>query len=355
MIISQDFKRGHFTYTDSSGAAQTVPIDFNPASLDYTLTINTQGEGGQAQQAAGVASAKLNLELLFDTTDSGDDVRNKTNKVEQMLRPSSASGGQQGPQHAPPMVTFEWGAFKFVGVVDSFRQTMDFFSSNGVPLRASVTLSMTQPNYQFDQHGATGDDGNPITANVDQPLVLPDGSPTQLANDAGDPSGARGIAAANGLESLRASAGGEIAVGGSVTIGAAVAFSAGGSAGAGAGFGVGAGAGAGFGVSGGAGAGFGVSLGGGASASAGAGFSASFGGSASAGVSASAGAFAGLQAGGDPTAGKYLAPQRLLATVSAPGIATGALFDVTGRAVAQSSSTFKADVGTGPGLQFDAS
>ncbi len=349
MIISQDYKRGQFTYTDSSGRDQTVPIDFNPASLDYTLTINTQGEGGKAQQAAGVASAKLNLDLLFDTTDSGDDVRTKTNKVELMLRPSSASGNPQGPQHAPPMVTFEWGAFKFVGVVDSFRQTMDFFSANGVPLRASVALSMTQPNYQFDQHGSTDDNGNAIGANVDQPLVLPDGSPSQLATDAGDPSGARGIAAANGLESLRASAGGEIAVGGGVSIGAAVAFSAGASAG------TGASAGAGFGLGGSAGAGAGLSLGGGVGAAASAGFSASFGGSASAGVSASAGAFAGLQAGGDPAAGKYLAPQRLLATVSAPGVAPGALFDVTGRAVAQSSSTFKADVGTGPGLQFDES
>lgn len=345
MIISQDYKRGQFTYTDSSGRPQTVPIDFNPASLDYTLTINTQGEGGKAQQAAGVASAKLNLELLFDTTDSGDDVRNKTNKVELMLRPSSASGNQQGPQHAPPMVTFEWGAFKFVGVVDSFRQTMDFFSANGVPLRASVALSMTQPNYQFDQHGSTDSAGNAIGSNVDQPLVLPDGTPSQLATDAGDPSGARGIAAANGLESLRASAGGEIAIGGSVSIGAAVAFSAGASAGAGAG--------AGFGLGATAGAGAELSLGGSVGASATAGFSASFGASASAGVSASAGAFAGLQAGSDPNAGKYLAPQRLLATVSAPGVASGALFDVTGRAVAQSSSTFKADVGTGPTLQFD--
>lgn len=331
MIVAQEFKKGQFTYTGADGSSQKVPIDFNPATLDYTITINAQGEGGQAQQAAGVASAKLNLELLFDTTDTGDDVRTKTNKVEKMLRPQAGTGGTNAPQQAPPMVTFEWGAFKFVGLVDSFKQTMDFFAPNGIPLRASVTLSMSQPNYQFDQQGATGPDGKPMKSNVDQALVLPDGNPSQLASDAGDPTAARDIAAANGLESLRASAGGAVAVGGGVSIGAAAGFSAAASASVSAGFG--------------ASASFGVS--------ASAGFSASFGASASAGVSATAGAFGGLHTGASASTGKYLAPQKLLATASAPGVAPGALFDVTGRAVAQSASSFKAEVGATRGLRFD--
>jgi hypothetical protein len=340
MIVAQEFKKGQFTYTGADGSSQTVPIDFNPATLDYTITINAQGEGGQAQQAAGVASAKLNLELIFDTTDTGDDVRTKTNKVEKMLRPDAGTGGPNAPQQAPPMVTFEWGAFKFVGLVDSFKQTMDFFAPNGIPLRAVVTLSMSQPNYQFDQQGAT-DGGKAMKSNVDQALVLPDGNPSQLAADAGDPSAARDIASANGLESLRASAGGAVAIGGSVSIGAAASFSAGASAGAGGGLSLGAGAGA------------GISLGAAAGAGATAGFSASFGASASAGVTATAGAFSGLHAGSSAGAGKYLAPQKLLATTSAPGVAPGALFDVTGRAIAQSASSFKAEVGATRGLRFD--
>lgn len=325
MIVAQEFKKGQFTYTGADGSSQTVPIDFNPATLDYTITINAQGEGGQAQQAAGAASAKLNLELLFDTTDTGDDVRTKTNKVEKMLRPQAGTGGPNAPQQAPPMVTFEWGAFKFIGLVDSFKQTMDFFAPNGIPLRAVVTLSMSQPNYQFDQQGATGPGGKPMKSNVDQALVLPDGNPSQLASDAGDPTAARDIASANGLESLRASAGGAIAIGGGVSIGAAASFSAGASASADAGLSLGAAT----------------------------DVSASFGAGASAGVPATAGAFSGLHTGSAASTGKYLAPQKLLATASAPGVAPGALFDVTGRAVAQSASSFKAEVGATRGLRFD--
>jgi hypothetical protein len=305
MIVAHDFKRGQFTYTAADGSSQTVPIDFNPATLEYRIALNTRGAGGQAQQAAGTASAKLSVELLFDTTDTGDDVRSKTHRVELMLRPATPPGARHGPAHAPPMVTFEWGAFTFLGVVDSFHQTMDFFAPNGVPLRAVVRLTMSQPNYQFDQRDPSG------RAVADQPLVVGGGNPFQLAVAAGDPFAARGIASANGLESLRAEAGVSVAIGGAVSIGAAAGFSTGGGGGS-------------------------------------AGFSASFGASASAGVSASAGAFAGLHSGSAPIA-SALTPDRLLAATSAPGIAPGAHFDVTGRAVAQRASTFKTDVSSSSG------
>lgn len=335
MILAEKFTKGQFTYTGPDGTSQTVPIDFNPATLDYTITINAQGEGGQTQQAAGVASAKLNLELLFDTTDTGDDVRTKTNKVEVMLRPQAGTGGPNAPEQAPPMVTFEWGAFKFVGVVDSFRQAMDFFAPNGLPLRATVTLSMSQPNYQFDQQGALDSENKPLRADVGNALVLPGGNPSQLAADAGDPGAARDIAAANGLESLRQAASGAIAVGGGISIGAPAGFAAGASVGAGLSIG---------------GAGGGLNLGLGVG---GGGFSASFGATASAGVPASAGAFGGLHSGSGAAGGKYLSPQRLLATASAPGVAPGAQFDVTGKAVAQRASAFKADVNASRRLRFD--
>lgn len=330
MIAAQDFKQGQFTYTPANGAQVIVPIDFNPASLDYSVSIKARGEGGQTQQAAGAASATLNMELLFDTTDSGDDVRSKTVKVERMLRPQRPAAGPKGPPAAPPLVTFEWGEFTFRGVVESFRQTMDFFSANGVPLRAVVNLTMSQPDYQFD-----APDGAGSSAEVDETFESPAGSAFQLAIDAGDASGARGIAISNGLESLRADTGAAIAVGGGITIGAAAGFSAGA----------------------GAGGGFGVSLGGGAGAgaSASAGASVNFGAGASAGVSAGAGAFNGLQAGAATAGGTLLTPQRLLAASSAPGIAPGALFDVTGKAIAQNASTFKAEVGTTPRLRFDES
>ena len=348
MLTTSEFKRAEFSYQSSKGA-EKVPVDFNPATLEYAITVNTQGEGGGAQQTASSSSAKLNFELIFDSTDTGDDVRGKTNKVERMLQTSPGEGPNPPPQVLSE-VTFEWGAFKFVGVVDSFKQTMDFFSENGVPLRATVTLSMSQPKYKFDQAaGAT-------KAKTDQPFVLPGGDPSTIAAEGGNPSAARGIAAANGLESLRAAASSGLSVGGGgVSIGAAAGFSAGASAGFGAGasasggFGSGASASAGTG----AGASFGVSGGASFGAGASAGFSADFGASSSAGVSAGAGAFGGLHASSSASSSASFKTEKLFAAASAPGVAPGALFDVTGRAIAQSSSTFKTNVGATSSVRFD--
>jgi hypothetical protein len=335
MVIDQQFEKAKFTYRDAGGQQKGVAVNFNPATLEHSITAQTQGEGGQAAQVVGTASAKVTMELLFDTTDTGEDVRTRTHEFELMLKPAPGAGGDHAPPQVAPSVTFEWGAFHFTGVVDSFKQTIDFFSANGVPLRASLSLSLSQPDYQFDQQGSGR------RAEVAGDLVVPGGDPSSLAAAGGDPSAARGIAAANGLESLRASAAGGISLGGGVSIGAAAGFSAGAGAGAGAGFGGGAGAGLG------ASASLGVGL------SAGIGVSA--GGAASAGVAASAGAFSGLhtEAAAGAGAGKYFNPQKVFAEVSSPAVAPGAAFDVTGKAVAQAASGFKAEVGAPGRILFD--
>lgn len=298
MITAQEFQKGHFTYSDALGVRQVVPIDFNPAALDYSVSINARGLAGQAQQAAGVASATLNLELVFDTTDTGEDVRARTSPVERLLGPVDPAP-PKGPPQAPPLVTFEWGAFTFRGVATSFRQSMDFFSANGVPLRAVVHLTLSQPNYEFDGAGGGGRPSNSADS-----FLLPDGNAAQVAVEAGDPTGARAIASANGLESLRANAGDTLAVSGSVTMGAPVAFATG-----------------------------------------------ATGGTTTTGALPEG--FAQLQTHSPSADGTRLQPARLLATASAPSVAAGAVFDVTGRAVTSGSGGLRAPVNGSARLRFD--
>ncbi len=304
------------------GQSDHLAVDFNPVSLQFNVTNQSQGEGGRKVQHVTSSSAKLDLDLIFDSTNNGEDVRKRTQPLELLMKP--------GDDKAPPGVVFEWGAFKFDGFVDSFKQTLDFFSKDGIPLRASVTLSISQPDYTFDQ----GDSGQ--RAQVDNTLDLGGGSPLSLAAAGGDVSAARLIASANGLESLRADAGVAVSVGGGVSIGAA----AGVSAGAGIGGGFSAGAGLSAGIS--AGVGAGVSLG----ISAGAGVGVSAGGTVGA-------AFAGLQTGGGASAGlgAKFDPGKILEATSTPAVSVGGEFDVGGKASLASGASFKADVSGG--VRFD--
>ena len=271
---------------DSGEPSEFIPVDFNPVSLEVTVQTETKAEGGQNAQHVSKSSAKLSLELIFDSTDTGEDVRKRTQRIERLLVPAD--------KKTPPRVRFEWGAFKFDGFVDSFKQTLDFFSQNGVPLRAVVPLSLSQPEYVFDKLDAGRNAG------VDNTLDVSGGAPSSLAAAGGDPGAARLIASANGLESLRLDAGVSLSVGGGISIGAAAGFSAG--AGGGAGIGIG-------------------------------------------------GAFAGLHVGGSVGAGGSFDPGKLLAATTTPAVSAGASFDVSGKASLSGGAAFKADVSGG--VRFD--
>ena len=358
-----------------------IVVHFNPASLVYTLENSTSQQGGdpKRRQYAGQFTGKLTMDLQFDTTDTGEDVRTITNQVAAFMASSAQanktkSSGANPP--AQPVLSFEWGSYQFKGIMESFKETIDFFSAEGVPLRALVSIGLARQDNVFDEDQAlTGTN----TGNGSVVETSSGDSATSAATKGGDPSASRALASANGLESLRFTAGASMEVGGGIqfnaaagfaasasvsagvgisagagvgiSAGAGLGFSAGASAGAGFGFSAGASAGAGFGFSAGAAAGVGISAGVSAgaavSASAGIGGGALFGSRASARMPASAGAFAGLEVGrATVSTTAQLDPARMLpATVgSNTSVRGGASFSLGGAAKEQSG--FSSDVGS---------
>lgn len=269
---------------------QSLTVHFNPVSLEHTVSLNTKDE-----QFTGTGTAKCVMELVFDTTDSGVDVRSDTQRIEQMLVPAKGNGSdpKTAAKMAPPQVVFEWGAFKFQGVLESFKQVLDFWSAGGIPLRATVAVSLSQPKYAFPPLREGG--GSPAQ------VALPSGSPFDAAmagsTGSGDPTAAaRGIAAANGLESLRAEASAGLVVAASGGgIGGAVAFAP--------------------------------------------------------AASVSFGAFSALHTA-SPATSIALSPDKLLAALAAPPLSPDTAFDVSGRALGSAGSAFRADVRGS--VQFDS-
>src|SRR5256885_14840249 len=129
---------------------QTVEVQFNPESLKVSFAnqLVQPGTGDQAAgttglQFVGAGTTKLALQLWFDVTamegDSLDDVRRLTQKVIYFMTPQK-SESEKG-QFVPPGVRFAWGSFLFDGMVDSLEESLEFFSPEGKPLRASVALT----------------------------------------------------------------------------------------------------------------------------------------------------------------------------------------------------------------------
>jgi hypothetical protein len=342
----------HFrTLPTGGGRSVEFDVHFNPTSLQYTVsnTLKEEGSGSKKKQYVDKTSAKLTMQLVFDTTDTGEDVRTHTDKMASLLKPVAG-----GKKQVPANVEFGWGVYTFTGMVEQYKETIDFFAASGVPLRASVDITLASQDVQFES-------GKNPPASVDrdltpEPAVAPGGaSPSGLANSLGDPRAARAIGAANGSASLRFGGGAGLAVGAGVELRAEAAFSAGASAGieigggigigAGGGIGIGAGAGIGGGLGGGAGIGLGAGAGIGAGASAGIGGGAGIGiGGASASAAAS-GAFAGLRTKVSSSS-SMPSPRALVSASSSVGaVGAGAHFAVGGKAEMQAGASLGADVG----------
>lgn len=143
-----------------SDESKHIKVQFNPSSLKVTLA-NTlkadskSNDSGTAAQFVDKSSSSLSIELMFDTTVEFDgvkantDVRLQTQKIaEAFMKPIE---GSDNKMLAPARCRFQWGAFKFIGMVGSYNETLDFFSPEGIPLRARLSLSLKEDKYQFER------------------------------------------------------------------------------------------------------------------------------------------------------------------------------------------------------------
>jgi hypothetical protein len=191
-------------------------VQFNPESLKVSFSNQLEkppGPGDQrgpaAYQVVGTSATKLSLTLWFDVGSPHgdrapvDDVRKLTREVAFFITP----GPRKAKRKTLPAVRFLWGSFLFDGLMDSLEETLEFFSPEGKPLRASVALSLSRQEIVFDFNdgsGVTGGGRAPKTPGTAPLVQAPAGSTVQgLADAAGSNRSWQSIAAANGIENPR--------------------------------------------------------------------------------------------------------------------------------------------------------
>lgn len=302
------------SFVTNAGKGERIPIHFNPVSLEYSITNTLQEHGEDKKQYVAKSTAKLTMDLIFDTTDTGTDVRLHTQKIAKLMEPTQEIAGEK---KAPEVVMFDWGTFQFRGMVESYKETIDFFAPGGVPLRAAINLSLTRQEKVFENERNSAKNPQP------EPLVtvpVAGETMTDIATTAGNPTAGRNAAAWNNQESMRFLSG-AIALSNSLPLNEPVAFTQ-------------------------------ENLGG----------SGDFGGlspglpigsQTSAGISASKGAFAGLRNSISRQRSNKLEPNRLLQRSPAFNYATGrnAQFQLGGQANIAGASGLNADVGVSASLQ----
>lgn len=156
---------------DGTPSGKALDVMYNPT--EYTLAKSNQlaeipipGLDSPLLQFVRGQTETLTVDLFFDSTDGGTGasataVTEQTDKFYQLLKIESES-------HAPPIVLFSWGGeafpghrtyatlagqnrFGFKGVVESVRQRFTMFSSLGVPLRATLSVTLKEYKTLFEQ------------------------------------------------------------------------------------------------------------------------------------------------------------------------------------------------------------
>ena len=165
------------TFDDKKKGGQIVEVQFNPESLKLTYANQLeqakggdQASGNGGRQFVGAGTTKLALQLWFDVTamqkDPVDDVRRLTQKVLYFMTPQKSKDDPK--KLTPPGTRFSWGSFQFDGLVEGMEENIEFFSPEGKPLRASISLTLSQQKIleaKFDESNVPKLPGrNPLTS-----------------------------------------------------------------------------------------------------------------------------------------------------------------------------------------------
>ena len=122
---------------------RVIPVHFNPTEYQLQKAntfaeIPIPGLETPPIQYVRGASEKLTMELLVDTSDTLENVREKyVGKLRNLLN-------KKGKLHAPPIVSFVWDKDIFTGVIESLNVTYLMFTPEGVPLRARLALVLKE-------------------------------------------------------------------------------------------------------------------------------------------------------------------------------------------------------------------
>jgi len=158
--------KARFQIVQQNGTlGEALDVAFNPT--EYTLNKSVQsaevtipGLDSPVLQFVRGQTETLSLDLFFDTTESGMD--DNATSVTTLTDAFYALIKIDGATHAPPVCLFSWGddfpgrrtytslgtgsqqRHGFKCIVESVKQRFTLFSPQGVPLRATLTVSLKE-------------------------------------------------------------------------------------------------------------------------------------------------------------------------------------------------------------------
>lgn len=129
---------------------KSFSVMFNPTQIGYTKGVKwvtkeiPEDDSGMKYSSGGEAPT-FRIELFFDSTDTGKDVRDAyTDKLEKLTYIVHKDSSTKKPSQ-PPVCRFIWGRFQsFLAIVPSVTLSFQMFLADGTPVRASADVEFRE-------------------------------------------------------------------------------------------------------------------------------------------------------------------------------------------------------------------
>jgi len=136
-------EKAKITVLKGKDKGKEFEVMFNPK--EYTLdksnefaNINIPGLESPLLQFTRGGLQTLTMDLFFDTYEKGKDVRKYADEVIKLMEVDEEL-------HAPPVCKFYWGkGIEFVFVLSKMTKKFTMFDSNGIPVRATLTVTFNE-------------------------------------------------------------------------------------------------------------------------------------------------------------------------------------------------------------------
>lgn len=134
------------------GPINQIVCMFNPTELTVNKSaewkpVATMGSGEMKTTFISAKPGTFDLNLIFDTSESGIPVTTHTDLLLRLIEPNENLPEAVRDNKRPPFVWFSWGRWRsFKAYVKSVSLTFTYFSAEGIPLRASAKVGFEQPD-----------------------------------------------------------------------------------------------------------------------------------------------------------------------------------------------------------------
>jgi len=163
--LGATLQKASLTVVEGDPATKQLKFAYNPTEFttskdaNWNRPVTNSAKSATKPQYTGPGAQKVSMEIFFDAWEDQGDVSASVKTLFEWVKPTKSSHDKGVPQ--PPVLAFQWGSNKvlsdFKGFLKSVSAKYTLFRMDGVPLRATATITLEEiPGPDLGQNPTSG-------------------------------------------------------------------------------------------------------------------------------------------------------------------------------------------------------